>query len=224
MNHTTPAEPAAEPGAWYLVRHGQTTWNKTRRIQGHANIPLSEQGKRQIAALRRRIHDRRFAAIYASDLDRTMHSARILAGAAETPIEAAPDLREFSYGDWEGLTVEEVEAKDPNRFAARMAGANEAFAAPGGENTAQVLARVRKFHSRALECRQPADHVLVVAHGGSLRALLVCLLGLPDEHVWRFRLDVASLSIVRTYPEGGVLELWNDTSHLATAQLGNSKP
>ena len=54
-----------------------------------------------------------------------------------------------------------------------------------------------------------------------LRALLVCLLGLPDECFWRFRLDVASLSVVRTYPEGGVLELWNDTSHLASAQLEN---
>lgn len=221
MNHTTPADPAAEPGAWYLVRHGQTTWNKNRRIQGHANIPLSEQGKLQIAALARRIHDRRFAAIYASDLDRTIHSARILAGSAETPVEPVPDLREFSYGEWEGLMIEEVETRDPHRFAARMAGAHEAFAAPGGENTLQVLARVRQFHSQALQRRQPADHVLVVAHGGSLRALLVCLLGLPDECFWRFRLDVASLSVVRTYPEGGVLELWNDTSHLASAQLGN---
>ena len=222
MTNPTPANPAAKTGAWYLVRHGQTTWNQSRRIQGHSNIPLSEHGQLQIAALERRIHDRRFTAIYASDLDRTMHSARILAGSAETPIEPVPDLREFSYGEWEGLAIAEVEAKDPDRFAARMAGANNDFAAPGGENTPQVLARVRQFHARAMECRQPDDQVLVVAHGGSLRALLVCLLGLPEEHIWRFRIDVASLSIVRTYPEGGVLELWNDTSHLASAQPGNN--
>ena len=114
-------------------------------------------------------------------------------------------------------TFEEAEGRDPEGFAERMAGRNVDFAAPGGENMLQLIDRVRRFHDRALSEHGPGDHVMVVAHSGSLLALLNCLLRLPHQHVWSFRLDVASHSIVSTYSGVGMLELWNDTSHLSVA-------
>ena len=211
-----PVQPVeqVEQVAWYLVRHGETDWNRARRIQGQSDVPLNARGRRQIAALADRLRGTRFSAIYASDLSRTMESARLLAAESETPITATPDLREFSYGEWEGLTVAEVEARDADRLSRRLAGRNEDFAGPGGENSYDVLERVRRFYEETAQRHAPGDSLLVVAHGGSLRALLLCLLDLPTERFWRVRLDVAALSVVHSYPQSGVLERWNDTGHL----------
>ena len=201
---------------WHLVRHGETEWNRSRRIQGQADVALNQNGKDQAARLSERLSAAEFSAIYASDLSRTMESARLIRGARNLAIEPVSELREFSYGEWEGLTFEEAEGRDPEGFAERMAGRNVEFAAPGGEHMLQLIDRVRRFNDRVLSEHGPADHVMVVAHSGSLLALLNCLLRLPPHHVWSFRLDVASLSIVRTYSGVGMLELWNDTSHLST--------
>ncbi len=88
------------------------------------------------------------------------------------------------------------------------------FSAPGGETTAQLLGRVRRFYARTIERHDPDENLLIVTHGGPVRALLVLLLGLPRESFWRFRVDLGSLSIVRDHTGGRVLEVWNDTSHL----------
>lgn len=198
------------------MRHGETDWNRESRIQGHSDIPLNEAGRRQLDQLAVRLSDTSFSAIYASDLSRTLESARLVAGTMDLPVEAVKELREFSYGEWEGLTLSEIEARDPEGFTERMVMRNERFAAPGGENTYAMLERVRRFHERTIQRHEPGDEILVVAHGGSIRALAVCLLNLSVEHFWRFRIDTASLSVIRTAPSGGVLERWNDTSHLAT--------
>ena len=198
---------------WHLVRHGETEWNRTRRIQGQTDIGLNQSGKHQITQLGERLATLEFSAIYASDLSRTTESAHIICSSRNVLVQAESDLREFSYGEWEGLTFEEAMARDPEGFATRMAGRKVDFAAPGGENMLQLIDRVRRFHDRVRPQHKPGDQLLVVAHGGTLLALLNCLLGLPVERVWSFHLDVASLSIVKTYSGVGVLELWNDTSH-----------
>ncbi|MCY3800132.1 MAG: histidine phosphatase family protein [Chloroflexi bacterium] len=201
-------------GSWYLVRHGETLWNRIGRVQGHIDVVLSERGKRQAEMLGKRLAERRFAAVYASDLSRTMETARGIVADDQVAIEADSDLREFSFGEWEGLTLEEAEARNPKVYAERMRMRNHAFAAPGGENTTQLLKRVRPFCSSAVRRHSAADDVLVVAHGGTIRALLICLLDLEDEGFWRLRVDCGSLSIVSNHPGGRVLDVWNDTSHL----------
>ena len=94
---------------WLIVRHAQTSWNLEGRIQGHIDIPLSEVGLRQTDALRDRLAGWDIHAAYASDLKRTMETARsILQGRSISP-SPTPELREFSYGRWEGMTHAEVE-------------------------------------------------------------------------------------------------------------------
>ncbi len=197
-------------GNWYLVRHGETEWTREERIQGHTDVDLSDLGRHQIHMLAKRLAGCRFSAVYASDLSRAMESARILVEERGIPIESDPDLREFSYGEWEGLTAQEAEACDPEDYARRMALDADAFAAPEGEDTRQLLRRVRRFYERAMARHQPADDVLIVAHAGSIRALLVCLLEMPDDMFWRFKVDCGSLSVVSNHPGGRVLELWNE--------------
>lgn len=197
-------------GRWYLVRHGETEWSREGRIHGHTDVGLNDQGRRQMHALADRLAGCRFAAVYASDLSRTVESAQVIMQDSGIPIEADPDLREFSYGEWEGLTAEEAKARDAESYARRMALDADAFAAPGGEDTRQLLRRVRRFYEHAVGSHQPTDNVLIVAHGGSIRALLVCLLGLPDDRFWRSRVDRGSLSVVSNHAGGRVLELWNE--------------
>lgn len=196
-------------GSWHLVRHGETEWNRDGRIHGHADADLTDHGRRQMRRIAERLAGCSFSAVYASDLGRAVESARIIVEGRGISIESDPDLREFSYGEWEGLTSEEAEAQDPEAYAAQMALDNDAFAAPGGEDARQVLERVRRFYRSVSERHQPSEDVLVVAHAGSIRALLVCLLGLPDDRFWRSKVDRGSLSIVGNHPGGRVLELWN---------------
>ena len=209
-------------GSWYLVRHGETDWNLHGRIQGHAGASLNDRGRRQVKMLAKRLANRKFSVVYSSDLSRATETTRTIVEDAELPVLTDPDLREFSYGEWEGLTLREVEVQHPRALAERTGKENNTFAAPGGEDTTQVLERVRQFCTRTVERHSAAEDILVVAHGGSIRALLVCLLGLTDDHFWRFRVDCGSLSIISNQPEGRVLELWNDTGHLTGKDRGSS--
>ncbi|MCY4114464.1 MAG: histidine phosphatase family protein [Chloroflexi bacterium] len=201
-------------GHWYLVRHGETDWNLTERIQGQVDVPLNSTGIRQVSHLARRLEDVRIDAIYSSDLARTHETARLIAAGRDTAIVTDPALREFSFGEWEGLTSEEIEALQPGAMAERISAGNEEFSAPGGENTWQVLDRVRQFCARAAERHDPSDDVLIVAHGGSIRALAVALLDLAATEFWRFRIHCASLAIIRNHSDGRTLVRWNDISHL----------
>ena len=200
---------------WYLARHGETDWNRARRIQGQADIPLNQSGRAQAGLLGQRLADVSFSAIYASDLSRAMETARLAAGEGASELVPVRELREIAYGEWEGLTFAEAEARDPEGFAERMLRQNVRYAPPGGENVEQFVERVRQFHVRVRARHGSGERLLVVGHSGSLLALLVCLLDMPNEYLLRFRLNPSGLSIVRTFDEGAVLELWNDTSHLA---------
>ncbi len=203
-------------GAWYLVRHGETGWNRNGRIQGHTDVPLNEHGRRQMTMLAKRLARCNFSAVYTSDLSRATESAETIVEGRESSIQTDSDLREFSYGEWEGLTFKEVEALYPEVLAQRMSLGHNSFAAPGGEDSAQMLDRIRRFYASVLKRHDDAEDILIVAHGGSLRALLVCLLGLTDDYLWRFQVDCASISIIVNHPNGRVLELLNDTGHLTT--------
>lgn len=210
--------------SWHLVRHGETEWNRARRIQGQSDPPLNEHGSAQAARLSARLSVRQagtaFSAVYASDLTRTMQTAEAVVGDSGLAVEPVPELREFAYGEWEGLTFAEAEARDPGVFAERMMRQNAEYAPPDGESVGEVVARVRAFHDCVRARHGSGENVLVVGHGGSLPALLVCLLGIPAEHLVRFRLNTASLSVVGTFSDAGVLELWNDTSHLTALAAG----
>ncbi len=154
------------------------------------------------------------AALYSSDLSHALATAQELADSSGAEIRTDPWLREFSYGAWEGLTMAQAKERDPEVYAERIARNNTAMAAPGGETTLDLLARVRTFCDAALKRHGAQDDVTVVAHGGTIRAVAVSLLGLDEEHFWRLRLSHGSLSVVTVLENSRVLELWNDTGHL----------
>lgn len=197
-----------------LIRHGQTDWNLARRFQGQSDIPLNETGRRQAQALKARLLKRAFEAVYSSDLQRAVEMANILTGGAGTRPEIRLDarLREVHFGDWEGLTYDEIRAKYPDRLAAWEANIFK-NAPPNGETLESLAIRIRTILNE-IRAKHDGQTVLMVAHGGVLQTLICLALGLPPTMYWQFSLAPASLSEMAFYPAGAILNRLNDTSHL----------
>jgi broad specificity phosphatase PhoE len=205
---------------WVLVRHGETAWNVEERIQGWTDVPLHDVGRREAALTAARLADFHFVAAYASDMERTQETARIILDAqtAAPALETDPALREISFGAFEGLTWTEMREREP-RMADREVVRHLDFTPEDGESFRQLLERTGIFATTLRE-RHADDDVLVVAHGGSLRALAVRMLGLPDESVWQLRgLHSASISVISQGALAGgdppALTAWTDWGHLA---------
>ena len=205
-------------GHWYLVRHGETDWNLNERIQGQTDTPLNATGRRQADLLGRRLDDVHFDAMYSSDLARTYETAQLVAKGRDLAIVADPDLREFSFGEWEGLTDAEIEARQPGALTERISAGNEAFSAPGGENTWQVLERVRRFCTRTAAAPRPVGR-----HprgrprriDSRPRGVLAGPARIPTSGAFGSTAPAWASSAIT--PTVVVLVRWNDISHLPAA-------
>jgi broad specificity phosphatase PhoE len=180
----------------YLARHGETSWNKEGRWQGHTDIALNEAGRLQAHALGRALLARRIVRAHASDLARARETGEIIAGLLGLPpVDTHPGLRERGFGLFEGLTREESEERFPAEWARYQSGAGDS--PPGGEPREQVVSRMREaVHSVAalLRAHHPDEGAaLAVSHGGAIRLLIKSITGEmppPLENGAIFRLDV----------------------------------
>jgi probable phosphoglycerate mutase len=149
------------PTRTVVIRHGQSTWNATGRWQGHANAPLTDLGREQAAAAVRGLPP--VEAIWASDLARAHSTAEIIGHALHLPVRVDARFRERDAGDWTGLTRDEIEAGWPRYLAEHKR--------PGGfEHDGDVLARILAGLVD-VHAAHPGQTVLIVSHGGVLRAL-----------------------------------------------------
>ncbi len=222
-----------------IVRHAETVWNVQRRIQGWADSKLTSHGTQQAQALAERLRTRKLHAIYCSDAGRAQITAECI-GLWHDSIEIIPmeELRETSWGDWEGMTADEISAKWPEAWQKFLQHGRDAHAepgsaegkaseadwdtikaVPGGETMAEVSARINQGLKKIRAQHKPDDErVLVVGHGGSLRFLFTDALQLRPLYARRFHLDNTSLSeIWYVHGQGPVLHLLNDISHLTNA-------
>ena len=201
-----------------LVRHGETAWNKELRFQGHADIPLSLHGKEQARSLSLRLATSRFDAVYASDLKRARMTADILADAHALPVQELTGLREINFGQWEGLTIKEIQARYDREIKAWWS-SPLSTRVPGGETFAEVVQRSMKA-VKQIYYSHPDGQVLVVAHGGAIRSIIGSVLDLDLNQYWRLRQDNTAISIIELPEWGkGILMLFNDCSHLNTNQM-----
>ena len=192
-----------------LARHGQSVSNAVRRFQGVQDVPLSELGRRQAEALAGAFGQRRIAAVYSSPLQRARHTAELVAAAVQAPLRSVDDLRELSLGEWEGCTVEEVEARPGNPYACWVRDPVGSLP-PGGEPLADVQGRMVRALADIERGHPNGDDVLVVCHGGVISAYLAHCLGLPLSSIWR--LTVSNCSITELAPPR--LLSMNVTTHL----------
>lgn len=195
---------------FYLVRHGQTAWNAEQRTQGHEPIGLSERGRRQARLLAERLAAEQIGAIWSSDLPRAMETASAISEATGIAVLPDPDLRERHLGAFQGLTFEQIMDQFPGQWEGVFRGNAQP---PGGETRAAVAVRMKRVLARAL-AEPPADSLVLVSHGGALRAAFAYFLNMSDELAWQFRVDNCGVSIIDTYPEGAIISILNDTCHL----------
>ena len=201
----------------YLVRHGATDWNAQGRIQGQSDPSLNETGAGQARRLGMRLASVPFTEARCSDLRRCSETAAgILLGRNDVRLQEMPELREKNFGAWEGLTFREVEVRFPDLYRKWLMAGDPSFAPPRGESDLQLYSRADTVVERLREARTDSDgNLLVVTHGGMLRALIARFLSLPAQAMWKFRFANTGLSVVSVFDDGSaVVDLLNDTSHL----------
>lgn len=156
----------------FFVRHGETEWNRIGRWQGHADIPLTEEGKQQAATLAERFvtEGEQFDHIYASDLGRALETAQIIAAALHMPVHPLIELREMHLGGWSGLTSDEIRSRYASDWDAFERGV-DFRRGEHGESLADIRARVTAVIER-LVGEHPGQRLLVVTHGGTIRAAM----------------------------------------------------
>ena len=195
-----------------LIRHGETEWNRERRIQGHTDIGLSAAGLDQARQLATRLASEPIRALYTSDLARARETASLLADALALPPRMTPLLREVGFGAWEGLTVSELEARWPDEYAAWRQD-SVTYRPPEGERIEELQQRSMAAVAEILTAH-PGERVAVFGHGGSVKAILCALMGFSLSIWRRLRVDNTSISRLVFGPLGPTLTLFNDTSHL----------
>jgi broad specificity phosphatase PhoE len=184
-----------------LVRHGQTAWSESGRHTGHTDVPLIEAGRRRARKLRSELADRSFSLVLCSPLRRAVDTCR-LAGYGERAI-LCDDLREWDYGDYEGLTTPEILARDHSWDMWRDG-------CPGGEDPGQVGARADRVLSRL---RSAEGDVLAFAHAHLLRVVAARWLQMEPAAGARFVLAPGTISSLGHERETEVLASWNWIPH-----------
>lgn len=179
-----------------LVRHGESEWNAVRRLQGQADIALSPKGEAQARALAPIVAQLSPDRVVTSDLRRARHTAELL-GFPDAIHE--PGLREVDVGDWTGEAIASIIAAEPDNYRGWRAGT---FAPPGGEMWADFCARTAKATH---EAARSADRLLVICHGGVIRALLQTLLELSPRRI--IPVGPASLTILASKPGEDAMRL-----------------
>ncbi|EGD55776.1 histidine phosphatase family protein [Gordonia neofelifaecis] len=205
----------AEPTRIVLLRHGQTALSVDRRYSGRGNPELTDLGRSQAAAAGARIGCGALGpidAVLSSPLTRTVETARAAADALGLEVEVCDGLIETDFGAWEGLTFREAAESDPQLHRSWLG--DPAVAPPGGESFAAVGERIATTRADIVS-RFPGRTVLAVSHVTPIKTMLRQALTVGPELLFRLHLDLASISIVEFYPDGGsVVRLVNDTAHL----------
>jgi probable phosphoglycerate mutase len=196
-----------------LIRHGETAWNRERRMQGQTDTPLSDIGRAQAEAVGRRLAQHPFAALYSSDLARAWDTAAAIARASGREIVREPALRERTFGMFEGLTYDEMSQRYPEAHA-RFSVRDPDYAVPGGESP-------REFFERSLACLNAIAHthagecVVVVTHGLVLDTLHRAAHRMPLDAKREAPLLNASLNTFQRSADGWRETGWGDVAHLA---------
>jgi 2,3-bisphosphoglycerate-dependent phosphoglycerate mutase len=199
----------------YLVRHGETAWNREHRWQGRRDVPLTPLGEAQARAAGRRLAhmDTPAVALYASPLARAWQTAVLIGKACKLEPIPLLEMQEVDVGSWEGYTAEVAAERDPEGFARWQ---NGGTGWTDGETYAQMSERVcRALRGVAQLHPTRSERVLVVAHGGPIRAIVTAAALLPAEGRARFANGPnGAITVVDAQPDRWVVVSYNDAGHV----------
>jgi len=197
-----------------LVRHGETEWNLSGRIQGHSDSAMTTLGGEQGRRVAERLAGENVTAVYASPASRARDTGELIAAPHGLAVQLVEELRERCYGRYEGLTVAQIREQD------RAAGERwlphphrEQLAPPGGETQPEMSRRVMTA-LREIVARHPGETVVIATHGGPIKSAIFAILEIPITSWHRTWVSNGSLTTLRGAPEDLRVACFNDTCHL----------
>lgn len=202
------------------IRHGETAWNRDKRIQGQFDVPLNETGRAQARSLGEALAGETVDVVYSSDLVRAHETAAAAAAALGRPVQLVPGLRERSFGVFQGWTWQEIAERWPEQ-SERWRRRDPDFGAEGGETLQDFYARSVGAVEQLLRAHA-GQTVLLVTHGGVLDCLYRAATRLPLQAARTWTLGNAAINRLLYSDAGFALVGWNDDAHLQV--IGASEP
>ena len=205
----------------YIVRHGETDWNKMGKYQGITDVPLNENGLAQAKACGEALSHVHFDRILSSDLSRALVTAESIRRNRSIPISTDKRLRELNFGDWEALLFSEIEERWPGLID-EMYLKPHIVRVPNGESFKELQERAWAGLEEFISANDEEETLLITCHGGTIRTLLCKLLDISISHCWNF--SQGNTAINRVFYNGmcefdhNILNLLNDTAHVDTLQ------
>ncbi len=205
----------------YLTRHGESKWNKFKKIQGQQDIDLTSKGKNQAKILAKRLKQEDIDIIFSSDLTRAYDTAQIVGNEINVDIIKLEELREIKFGPWEGVRTEELVNNYGEEYKLWLKTPHK-FKFENIETVKELINRAYKALDIILD-NNDFENILIVSHGTFLKAILLVLLDLDISSFSKFAIDNVSLSIVECREYNNVLKLFNDTNHLREVYTYNDR-
>ena len=199
----------------FVVRHGETAWSRERRFAGSRDVALEPEGLRQCEGVARALASQVVAAVYASPLERARASAEVIAKPHRLPVEIDPAFGEMAFGEWEGLTREEVAARFPAAYE-EWRHAPHLVRIAGGETLAQVAERARGA-VQALAATHSGETIVLVTHAIVTRLIVLDALGLGPERLWTVDATPAGITEIEYEPGWATVHRMNTRAHLEAA-------
>ncbi len=179
---------------FWLIRHGEPAAESRRRCYGSLDVGLSDRGRTQMASAAGYLKTAPISAIYASPRSRALESARILAGTRAAPVKTVEGFREMDFGNFEGLSYDEIAAEHPGLYRQWME-TPTTVRFPHGESYSVMCARVLRSFERIRRKRQNQT-VAIVSHGGVNRILIARVLQMPHHAIFRLAQDYACVNLL----------------------------
>lgn len=199
----------------FVVRHGETEWNKEEIFRGTKDIPLNAVGRQQAERAGAYFADKGVRRIFSSPLSRAQQTGEAISRATKGTIETVHNFTDMNFGQWEGRPVKEVEDLYPDDI--RMWREQpQRLKVIGGETLAQVRRRVATALQQILAGSE--GDIVVVTHRVICKVLVLHLMNIPNEHFWKIRYDPAGISLVVWHKGKYVVSFINDTCHLKGGQ------
>lgn len=174
----------------YIIRHGQTVWNKERKLQGSTDIELTEEGRKMASLTGQGMKGITFDKVFSSPLKRAYETAQLIHAESNVVIEIDERIREVSFGEYEGLNVDEMLNNEACGFYHFFDKPELYRAAEHGETLEDVILRGKEFiEDKILPLEGKAQRVMIVAHGAMNKALLAAMLGRELKDFWKGNLQ-----------------------------------
>jgi broad specificity phosphatase PhoE len=205
----------------YLVRHGQTAWNKEEIFRGRSDIPLNETGLKEAELAGEYLKEKEIHIIYASPLSRALQTAQKIGQFHNLEIQPLNGMIDMSFGGWEGKSLKEVQEKDEERYHLWIEEPHR-VKFPGGESLEEVRIRSMAALEEVIQ-KHPGKTIALVSHRVINKVLICGILGIDNSHFWQIGQDTTAINLIQSKNGRYILSQLNETCHLKPLEEARTK-